>query len=104
MAAKLDAPLWMHWRKAALWLTVQGIVLAGAVLAQDRFQGGQALVADCPADPTPNCSKSSASCPACGQEVVVAEVEEVAACRAWQPEAGHWVLGCWQESAPRDVC
>lgn len=58
MPAKIDAPIWMHWKKAGLWAAVEGVVLTGSVLTQQRFSGAQ--VPGCPGDPTPNCSKSSA--------------------------------------------
>lgn len=32
MPAVIDAPIWMHWRKAWLWLFMEAVVIAGAVL------------------------------------------------------------------------
>ena len=32
MPAVVDAPMWMHWRKAWIWLTMEAVVVAGAVL------------------------------------------------------------------------
>lgn len=32
MPAVIDAPMWMHWRKAWLWLFMEAVVIAGTVL------------------------------------------------------------------------
>lgn len=60
--AVVDAPFWMHWRKAWLWLFMEAVVVAAAVLTNNNSnrwtdQLTEAEGADCTGDTRLDCKK-----------------------------------------------